>query len=80
MFRCDKIERNASDYIDQQVSWWHRITFRFHLFICRNCRNYIRQLRTTVASLKLLKAEPKTKLTEEQQKLAEKLRKQALKH
>lgn len=79
MLRCNQIAQQASDYIDQQHSWRQRLAFRLHLFICRNCRRYISQLRNTVGSLKLLKARVQPALSEQQQKLAEQLRQQAQK-
>lgn len=79
MLSCKDVAQQASDYIDQQHSWQQRLAFRLHLFMCRNCRRYIGQLRSTISSLKLLKRRSKPVLTEQQQQLAKALREQAAK-
>lgn len=76
MLHCDQIAEQASDYIDQQHSWRQRMAFRLHLFICRNCRRYISQLRSSINSLKLIKQRSPANLTEQQLQLAEQLRNQ----
>lgn len=55
MFRCKDIHDHASDYLEKRFSWWQRLQFRWHLFICVHCRNFIRQMRTTVSALAGLK-------------------------
>ena len=79
MFSCKEIARQASEHIDQQLNLQQRLAFRFHLFICRNCRRYVNQLRTSIGSLKLLHARPKPVITDQQQQLAEQLRQQVRK-
>jgi anti-sigma factor ChrR (cupin superfamily) len=45
MLTCrELVQTMASDYLDDQLSWRQRIGVRFHLFICNNCRRFIRQL------------------------------------
>jgi hypothetical protein len=51
MFRCKDIHDHASDYLDKRLSPWQRIQFRWHLFICVHCRNFVRQMRVTLSSL-----------------------------
>ena len=80
MLSCKQIARQASEHIDQQLNWQQRLAFRLHLFICRNCRRYVNQLRTSIGSLKLVRAHPKPVLSEQQQQLAEQLRQQVRKH
>ncbi|MBI5450279.1 MAG: zf-HC2 domain-containing protein [Gammaproteobacteria bacterium] len=55
MFKCRDIHAHASDYLERRLSRWDRIKFRLHLFICVDCRNFIRQLATTIAALARVK-------------------------
>lgn len=55
MFRCKDIHDHASDYLEKRLSWGQRVQFRWHLFICVHCRNFVRQMRTTVSALAGLK-------------------------
>ncbi len=80
MLSCKDVAQQASNYIDQQYSWRQRMAFRLHLFICRNCRRYISQLRSSIDSLKLLKRLPQPILNEHQKKLANLLREEIGKH
>jgi len=34
-----------------------RLKFRLHLFMCHNCRNFIKQMRTTIAAVQQIKPE-----------------------
>ena len=79
MLSCKEIAQQASDYIDQQHSWQQRMGFRLHLFMCRNCRRYISQLRSTISSLKLVSDQATPALTEQQKLLVQRLREQAQK-
>lgn len=79
MLSCKQIAQQASEHIDQQLNWQQRLAFRFHLFICRNCRRYINQLRSSIGSLKLLRTREEPVLTDQQKQLAEQLRQQAQK-
>lgn len=58
MFKCRDIHDHASDYLEKRLSRWQRVQFRWHLFICVHCRNFIRQMRTTVSALAGLKKSP----------------------
>jgi hypothetical protein len=58
MLKCRDIEAMASDYLDKNLSWRQRMAFKMHIFLCHNCRNYIKQLRTTVTSIQLMPAKP----------------------
>jgi|TARA_R100000935_G_scaffold22299_1_gene41148 predicted anti-sigma-YlaC factor YlaD len=56
MLKCRQIEQLASDYLDKDLSFRQRMAFKLHLFICHNCRNYVRQLKITITSIKLMPA------------------------
>lgn len=79
MLRCKQIAEQASDYLDHQHSWQKRMAFRLHLMMCRNCRRYIDQLRSSIESLRLLKSRTQPILTEQQKQLAKQLRQQVQK-
>lgn len=64
MFSCKDMSKHASAYVDHHMSVLDRVKFRLHLFICHNCRNYIAQFRTTVASLARLRREPDTHIVD----------------
>lgn len=54
MLKCRDIEAMASDYLDKNLSMRQRMAFKLHLFLCHNCRHYIKQLKTTISSLRLM--------------------------
>ena len=54
MLKCRQIEQLASDYLDKDLSFRQRMAFKMHLFMCHNCRNYLRQLKTTISSIRLM--------------------------
>lgn len=47
MLNCRDVAHEASDYIDDNLSWWRRLMFRLHLFICHNCRVFVSHVHTT---------------------------------
>lgn len=47
MLTCRDVAHEASDFIDHHQSWWHRVHFYLHLFICYRCRRLIRHVRLT---------------------------------
>ncbi|AFJ01306.1 hypothetical protein Q7C_125 [Methylophaga frappieri] len=75
MFRCKDIAHHASDYLDQQLTWRQRLAFKLHLFICRNCRQYVHQIGQTVAGIRLMAVKQQNTLTTDQKKMAENLQK-----
>ncbi|HAO24235.1 MAG: anti-sigma factor [Methylophaga sp.] len=56
MLKCRDIEAMASDYLDKDLSFQQRMAFKLHLFLCHNCRNHVRQLKTTILSIRQLPA------------------------
>lgn len=55
MLRCRSVIERAGEYLDHRLPWPARIGVRAHLFMCRNCRRFLRQLRQTAS---LLRAAP----------------------
>lgn len=47
MLKCRDVAHEASDYVDQNMSKWHRFWFNLHLMICANCRVFVRHVRAT---------------------------------
>jgi anti-sigma factor ChrR (cupin superfamily) len=51
MLTCREVTDNASAMIDAELGLRKRIAVRLHLMMCKNCRRFVRQLRTLVGSL-----------------------------
>lgn len=64
MLSCKDITEKANEYIDKELSISARVSFRMHLFVCVNCRNYITQLRTTILALGRMKSDTTTAIDE----------------
>lgn len=47
MLNCRDVAHEASDYIDHNLSGWRRFWFNVHLFLCKNCRAFVRHVNTT---------------------------------
>jgi hypothetical protein len=46
MLTCrELVQQEASDYIDQQLSWRRRVGVALHLLMCGNCRQFLRQFK-----------------------------------
>jgi len=54
MLKCREITERASDFLDAGLPWPERLQVRLHLMMCRSCREYVRQLRLVVRSLRRL--------------------------
>lgn len=50
MMNCKEVVRVISS--EDRVNWRTRLEIRFHLFICRHCRKYAKQLDYLRSSLK----------------------------
>lgn len=52
MLSCHELAHKASsDYIDGHLNWREQLAVRLHLFLCVNCRRFIRQLRLVKSTL-----------------------------
>lgn len=47
-----------ADYLDGRLPWRQRISFDFHLFLCRNCRDYLDGYRKTIQVSRAVLTEP----------------------
>ncbi|MDO8827368.1 zf-HC2 domain-containing protein [Methylophaga sp.] len=80
MLKCRDIEAMASDYLDKDLPFQQRMAFRLHLFLCHNCRNHVRHLKTTILSLQQLSATRSVIVDDKMKDLAKQLREHASKH
>ena len=58
MLTCKQLVAQSSDLLDGQLGFREKLALRRHLLLCRNCRRFIRQMRLTQATLRLLPEEP----------------------
>jgi len=58
MLTCAEITELVTAYLEKQMPWRRRMAFRMHIGMCRHCRAYLRQMRTTVQTLGHMPAEP----------------------
>lgn len=52
MDKCEKVAEQASDYLDQNMSFSKRLKMRLHLLMCSHCRNFVRQFELTIGAIK----------------------------
>lgn len=57
-FSCQEISQLITDYLDGALTLTERIRFQMHLGLCFACRNYLRQMKYTIATLRQLPPEP----------------------
>lgn len=55
---CREAAEAANDYVDANLSWTDWARFRFHLILCKPCRDYLRQMEATVATLATMPGDP----------------------
>ncbi len=58
MLSCRNATERASAYLDGDLGRWERLRLQAHLAICKGCRRYLDQLRTTIAVLRHLPSPP----------------------
>jgi len=52
MLNCKQIPEKADEYIDDELSIGQRLSASLHLLMCVHCRRYVRQMTSTVATLR----------------------------
>lgn len=57
-FSCQEIAQLITDYLDGSLNLVERVRFQIHLGLCFACRNYLRQMKYTIATLRQLPTEP----------------------
>ena len=58
MLTCRDITELVTDYAEGRMSLWTRMRFRMHVGMCRHCRAYLQQLKTTVRLTGAIPPEP----------------------
>lgn len=51
MMSCKDVTALASQYVDGELPIARRLGLRMHVAMCRHCRRFLRQLRTTLELL-----------------------------
>lgn len=57
-FTCKEISGLITDYLEGSLTLTQRIRFQMHMGLCLACRNYLSQMKYTVATLRQLPSEP----------------------
>lgn len=57
-FTCREIAQLVTDYLDGSLTLGERVRFQLHLGLCFACRNYLRQMKYTIALLRQWPPEP----------------------
>ena len=57
-FSCRDIAELITDYLEGSFTLGQRLRFQMHIGLCMACRNYLRQMKYTVATLGQLPSEP----------------------
>ena len=57
-FSCQNIAELITDYLEGSFTLGQRLRFQMHIGLCMACRNYLRQMKYTVATLHQLPSEP----------------------
>lgn len=48
---CREITKLVTDYVEGALTLGDRLRFQLHIGMCRRCREYLRQMKLTAASL-----------------------------
>ncbi|MBI3402139.1 MAG: zf-HC2 domain-containing protein [Acidobacteria bacterium] len=51
MLTCKELAALVTDYLEGRQSFLERMRFELHLGMCRHCRAYLQQMRTTIDTL-----------------------------
>jgi predicted anti-sigma-YlaC factor YlaD len=47
MLVCREVTELVTDFVEGRLSTWDRLRFQLHVGMCRHCREYLRQMKTT---------------------------------
>lgn len=50
MLTCQQLIEFLTDYLDGQLPLTQRAAFELHLALCRDCRSYLHNFKTTIAT------------------------------
>ena len=51
MLTCQQLTELVTEYLEGRMSLWRRAQFQMHLGMCKHCRAYIHQMKTTIRTL-----------------------------
>ncbi|MEO8601069.1 MAG: zf-HC2 domain-containing protein [bacterium] len=51
MLTCQQLTELVTEYLEGRMSLWRRLQVQMHLGMCRHCRAYLHQMKTTVRTL-----------------------------
>ncbi len=51
MLTCQQLTELVTEYLEGRMSLWRRAQFQMHLGMCKHCRAYLHQMRTTIRTL-----------------------------
>ena len=57
-FTCQEVAALVTDYLEGALTLTQRIRFHMHLGLCIACRNFLKQMKYTVSTLRQLPPEP----------------------
>lgn len=58
MLKCSEIVAQASDYLEKELPFSHRLQYQAHLLMCSNCRRFSRQFSAAVTMIRQLPPTP----------------------
>lgn len=58
MLTCRQMTTLITDYLEGRLPWMERARFRMHVGMCKDCREYLRQMKLSVAVLGSMPPEP----------------------
>lgn len=58
MMTCKQITETATEWMEGALPTRQRVAFQLHLWMCRHCRRFVDQMKTTSAALRNLPPEP----------------------
>ncbi len=66
MMTCRNITELVTDYLEGQMSFMDRMRFRMHILMCKSCKEYLKQMQSTVKALGFLPDEPPSEEVQEE--------------
>ena len=48
MLKCRDIAEQADKYLDKDLSWFQRLSWKLHFILCPPCKRFVNQFSTTV--------------------------------
>lgn len=58
MLTCKELTELVTDYLEGRMPFRKRLAFFLHISMCKNCREYLRQTKLTIATLGKMPSDP----------------------